>query len=657
MGNSVESRSVSSRARVWMSSAEKRSRSEGGEESIAGVNSYAQELDSNAPQVNKVATVSGEKCMSQKPDPPKKINPTSSSVDTMNSKRASDSWIRHKDTEKDEEQNPPTKAPDSWTQSRNDRENTSSKARENKSNVDGKQFLSGTKQILIKAPGSWTRSRNDREKFSSKSRENKSNMDGQRFRSEAKDTHIIEQEEVKSVLIPIDNVAENNVIFRSTAMGVRLKRGEDGFVRVVSVTEATVGSSVVRDGIIEPEDIVKEAAGVDLRSPITNSQWGETVTTIRKAARPMTFVIVGGPRRSKEEPAPKEEESSLPPSAKYVIESYPSKPPNEQQVLESLSSGSTYDRHSPEAPPSSAVHHANTRATQTRGAQSADASSADEEETSHPQKESLFKRLAGACASPNPSQPSSEHQDDESQVPMAHLQFLRTNPTIARVTNAASRRYPTFCGRPDTIFEEEPDDDERHAKASSIQEGSVLRRPYGLSSPRSAASSSYGSQTCDGSRTYRDDGSHTYDGSETAMQSTYNGSKVSAGWNNTAFLEKLAINSAVAMKPTPQRNESATNVAISQKLGNTASCGGHSSQHGSQGNNELGWPDNNEPDYEKDTIDNGSAYSSTMSRTSFQSRKKKNTVRHAELLASQKVEDMMNDLHYDQCETEDQCEI
>ena len=111
------------------------------------------------------------------------------------------------------------------------------------------------------------------------------------------------------------------------------------------------------------------------------------------------------------------------------------------------------------------------------------------------------------------------------------------------------------------------------------------------------------------------------------------------------------------MKPTPQRNESATNVAISQKLGNTASCGGHSSQHGSQGNNELGWPDNNEPDYEKDTIDNGSAYSSTMSRTSFQSRKKKNTVRHAELLASQKVEDMMNDLHYDQCETEDQCEI
>jgi hypothetical protein len=48
-------------------------------------------------------------------------------------------------------------------------------------------------------------------------------------------------------------------------MGIRLKRGEDGFVRVVSVTEATAGSSIVRDGSIEPDDVVREAAGVNLR--------------------------------------------------------------------------------------------------------------------------------------------------------------------------------------------------------------------------------------------------------------------------------------------------------------------------------------------------------------------------------------------------------
>lgn len=58
---------------------------------------------------------------------------------------------------------------------------------------------------------------------------------------------------------------ENDVIFHSTAMGIRLKRGEDGFVRVVSVTEATAGSSIVRDGSIEPDDVVREAAGVNLR--------------------------------------------------------------------------------------------------------------------------------------------------------------------------------------------------------------------------------------------------------------------------------------------------------------------------------------------------------------------------------------------------------
>ena len=106
-----------------------------------------------------------------------------------------------------------------------------------------------------------------------------------------------EVEKPKSSPVKVSQAQENDVIFKSTAMGIRLKRGEDGFVRVVSVTEATIGSSIVRDGTIEPEDRILEAAGIDLRSSITNSQWGDTVAKIRSAPRPMKFVVACGPRR------------------------------------------------------------------------------------------------------------------------------------------------------------------------------------------------------------------------------------------------------------------------------------------------------------------------------------------------------------------------
>ena len=70
---------------------------------------------------------------------------------------------------------------------------------------------------------------------------------------------------------------EREVIFLSESLGVKLNRGPDGIVRVLSVTPHTAGSPVARDGVVRVGDVVREAAGVDLRRPITNVMWGDTV--------------------------------------------------------------------------------------------------------------------------------------------------------------------------------------------------------------------------------------------------------------------------------------------------------------------------------------------------------------------------------------------
>lgn len=97
----------------------------------------------------------------------------------------------------------------------------------------------------------------------------------------------------------VDPTDTNDVYFRSTAMGIKLKRCEDGFVRVLTVTEETLGSPIIRDGRIEPDDRILEAAGVDLRKPITNAQWGDIALGIRNSPRPMKFVVAGGPNRQR----------------------------------------------------------------------------------------------------------------------------------------------------------------------------------------------------------------------------------------------------------------------------------------------------------------------------------------------------------------------
>lgn len=84
---------------------------------------------------------------------------------------------------------------------------------------------------------------------------------------------------------------ERAILFLSDALGIKLNRGPDGVVRVMSVTPDTAGSPIVRTGYIEVGDVVREAAGVDIRRPITNIMWGDTVALIKMAPRPITLIV------------------------------------------------------------------------------------------------------------------------------------------------------------------------------------------------------------------------------------------------------------------------------------------------------------------------------------------------------------------------------
>lgn len=80
-------------------------------------------------------------------------------------------------------------------------------------------------------------------------------------------------------------------MFLSESLGIKLNRGADGIVRVFSVTPNTARSAIVRKGLIEIGDVVREAAGVDIRRPITNIMWSDTIALVKIAPRPITFVV------------------------------------------------------------------------------------------------------------------------------------------------------------------------------------------------------------------------------------------------------------------------------------------------------------------------------------------------------------------------------
>ena len=427
--------------------------------------------------------------------------------------------------------------------------------------------------------------------------------------------------------VALEGNDENVVVFKSQAMGIRLKRGEDGFVRVVSVTQAAFGSSIDRVGLIEPGDTIKEAAGIDLRSPITNSQWGEAVTQIRNTPRPMTFIVAAGVERKSStstSPNPAIISTAPAPPSHNVVEYDLTKTSNGDQAVQSVKE---YRRHySPERAGISApnrrqygtpdhkqykhsLHHDSPdRSVYT------EASSVFSEDL--PTKDSFFNRIA-ACATAGAAACTTKQRttDDteKNQVPMAHLKFLRTNPTITRVTNAAKNRL--VCGRPDTIFEETGGDP-----------------AYDLGRTKSNASVASGDLPR-GDKIVND--SREYDRSRTSSVRAGKRTTVTVG-DNTAFLENLAMNSPVTSKLNESKKDE---ISARPKL----MVQSYLSEGG-----EVGWPEENEAiAWEKDTIEN-------VSTVSAHSTKKKETAIKAEMLAAAKVEAMMEDLDHDE---DSECEI
>jgi len=84
---------------------------------------------------------------------------------------------------------------------------------------------------------------------------------------------------------------ERTIFFGEGALGVKLNRGSDGMVRILSTSVETGAAIAPRRGNIEAGDIVREASGVDLRRPITNIMWGDTVALIKMTPRPIAFIV------------------------------------------------------------------------------------------------------------------------------------------------------------------------------------------------------------------------------------------------------------------------------------------------------------------------------------------------------------------------------
>jgi len=84
---------------------------------------------------------------------------------------------------------------------------------------------------------------------------------------------------------------ERVVTFLSKPMGVKLNRGPDGVIRVLSATRTEARPDISRQGSIFTGDILREAAGVDLRRPLTNVMWSDTVALLKIAPRPMVVKV------------------------------------------------------------------------------------------------------------------------------------------------------------------------------------------------------------------------------------------------------------------------------------------------------------------------------------------------------------------------------
>lgn len=120
---------------------------------------------------------------------------------------------------------------------------------------------------------------------------------------------------------------ERDITFLSESLGIKLNRGSDGMVRVLWVAQNSPSSPIARQGRIEVGDVVREAAGVDIRRPITNIMWGDTVALIKMAPRPIILTVA-------------KELSEVPPTVKEEIrkanEASPRASPNNASTDEAV---------------------------------------------------------------------------------------------------------------------------------------------------------------------------------------------------------------------------------------------------------------------------------------------------------------------------------
>lgn len=91
--------------------------------------------------------------------------------------------------------------------------------------------------------------------------------------------------------IPLLHVGnERQVLFYTNSLGIRLNRGVDGYVRILSVSQ--LDNDEDRVGEIYNGDVVREVNGVDLRhTPIDSSDWKMIIGLMKMSPRPLKIVV------------------------------------------------------------------------------------------------------------------------------------------------------------------------------------------------------------------------------------------------------------------------------------------------------------------------------------------------------------------------------
>ena len=82
---------------------------------------------------------------------------------------------------------------------------------------------------------------------------------------------------------------ERIVVILSDTLGIKLNRGQDGIIRVLSVAAET--PAVARRGELNPGDVIREVAGLDLRRPLTSVMWSDTVAHMKLSPRPLHITV------------------------------------------------------------------------------------------------------------------------------------------------------------------------------------------------------------------------------------------------------------------------------------------------------------------------------------------------------------------------------